>query len=68
MKITVRFLPKGNEEVVDVDDKALGSDLLGKLNLAPDAHIITRNSSPVPIDDEMSNGDVIEIIQVVSGG
>jgi sulfur carrier protein ThiS len=68
MKIEVRFLPRGNNEDIELEEGALGLDLLVKLELAPDAHIITRDKSPIPMDDELSDGEVIEIIQVVSGG
>ncbi len=43
-------------------------DLLEKLELAYDAHIVTRSNEPISIDEELRDNDDIGIIKVVSGG
>ena len=69
MKITVQFVPERNESAdVEVKDDAICLDILDRLNLSPDAHIVTRNGAPIPIDERLKDGENIEIIKVVSGG
>jgi sulfur carrier protein ThiS len=69
MKINVQFIPQKNEiPNVEVPDGALCLDVLDKLNLSPDAHIVTREGEPIPIDEKLKDGEKIEIIKVVSGG
>jgi len=69
MKVKVKLMPKGKKfDDVNIKSGANGLELLRKLNLAPDAHIITRKGSPIPLDEKLSQGDKIDIIQVISGG
>jgi sulfur carrier protein ThiS len=69
MKINVQFLPERNEIAdVEVADGAMCLAVLEKLNLSPDAHIVTREGDPIPIDEKLKDGEKIEIIKVVSGG
>ncbi len=69
MKVKVKLIPSGKElDDTEVEDDANGQALLEKLGLAPDAHIITRAGSPIPLDEELKEGDEIHIIKVVSGG
>jgi sulfur carrier protein ThiS len=51
-----------------MDEKATGIDLLRKLRLAPDAHILVRRDVPIAADDALANGDRVRVIAVVSGG
>ncbi|UCE37429.1 MAG: MoaD/ThiS family protein [Thermoplasmata archaeon] len=68
MIIKVKYIPNGKKENIEIKIKATGQDILDKLNLAPDAHIISKNGNPIPLDAELEDGENIEIIQVVSGG
>jgi sulfur carrier protein ThiS len=43
-------------------------DLLRKLQLYPDAHIVLRGKTPVPLSDRPHDGDELRIIKVASGG
>jgi sulfur carrier protein ThiS len=69
MKVNVQFLPE-RQGIADVEvvDGAICSDVLDKLGLSPDAHIVTREGYPIPIDEKLKDGEKIEIIKVVSGG
>ena len=69
MKVKAKLMPKGIKfDDVNLTDGATGLELLKKLNLALDAHIITRKGSPIPLDEKLRQGDKINIIQVISGG
>ncbi len=69
MDIKVKLLPGEKEDLdVEVADGANCLDILDKLDLSPDAHIVAREGDPIPIDEKLKNGEQIEIIKVVSGG
>jgi sulfur carrier protein ThiS len=46
----------------------LVQSLLKKINLKPDTIIVLSNNKPIPIDDELTDGDDLTILQVSSGG
>jgi sulfur carrier protein ThiS len=66
MKVTV--VRNKRSEVLDLDDDATIEDLLGNLELYPDAHIVLRGKTPVPLGDRPHDGDELRIIKVASGG
>lgn len=69
MQVKVTLLPQKKEiQEVEIKEGFTGLDLLEKLDLAYDAHIITRNNEPIAIDEELKDNDDIGIIKVVSGG
>ncbi len=50
-------------------EKALTVEqVLKKLNLKPDTVIVMSKNYPVPIDDEIKEGQELTILQVSSGG
>ena len=68
MRIEVEFHPGGEERTVELPPKSSGTDLVKALGLAPDAHILVRDETPIPEDEALRAGDRIRIIAVVSGG
>jgi len=42
--------------------------MLDSLGLFPDAHIVVRGRTPVPLDAPLESGDNLRIIKVASGG
>lgn len=69
MQVKITLLPqKNNVQEIELNEGSTGLDLLEKLNLAFDAHIITRDDSPIALDEELKEKDEIGIIKVVSGG
>lgn len=69
MRINYKLIPQGNKfEIMNVKNSATGFGLLNELNLAPDAHILTREGDPIPLDERLTDGDKIGIIRIVSGG
>ncbi len=53
---------------MQLDEGADGLQLLGRLNLNPEAHLIIREGKPVPVDLELRDGDQLSIVTVISGG
>ncbi len=69
MMVKAIFLPRGAEEKdLEMAEGSTGMDLLKKLNLPPDAHILVRDKIPIPLDEKLLAGEKIGIIRVVSGG
>jgi sulfur carrier protein ThiS len=68
MKVVVEFFPQRREIVMDLPARSNGHDLMKSLLLAPDVHILVRDDVPIPIDEELKEGDRVRIIAVVSGG
>jgi sulfur carrier protein ThiS len=69
MRVKVKLLPREKKfKDVDVKNGAIGKDLLEKLRLQPDAYIIARKGNPIPLDEELKEGEKISIFQVISGG
>lgn len=69
MEITAVLLPRKSEErILEMAEGSTGMELLEKLNLPYDAHILTRDEVPIPLDGKLVDGDRIRIISVVSGG
>ncbi len=68
MNITVT-LPKTKEKRKLEFEKVLTIEqVLKKLNLKPDTVIVMNKNRPVPIDDEINDGQGFTILQVSSGG
>ncbi|UCF08577.1 MAG: hypothetical protein JSW28_02495 [Thermoplasmata archaeon] len=68
MMVNVRLLPAKESKKVELSDDATGLDLLSLLALSPDAHIITRRDSPIPLTEQLVDGESLGVISVVSGG
>lgn len=69
MLIKVTLLPHDKEiQEIHMDEGTTCQDLLEKLELAYDAHIVTRSNEPISIDEGLRDNDDIGIIKVVSGG
>jgi sulfur carrier protein ThiS len=68
MQVAVEILPGHREQNLEMREKATGIDLLRRLGLAADAHILVRGDLPIPADDALADGDHVRVIAVVSGG
>lgn len=68
MQIIAELVPRRGEETVTLEPGARGLDLLRALRLPPNAHLLVRGSTPIPIDELLEDGERIRVIGVVSGG
>jgi sulfur carrier protein ThiS len=68
VQVAVEILPGHREQNLEMNEKATGIDLLRRLGLAPDAHILVRGDVPIAADDALADGDRVRVIAVVSGG
>lgn len=68
MKISVTILPDNSLKEVEIKSGSKIFDLIKKIHLKPDALIVLKDSKPIPIDEILSEGQKLTILQVASGG
>jgi sulfur carrier protein ThiS len=68
VNIQVEFFPSKEKRVVKIEGKPTGVELLKDMKLHLDAYILVKNNTPIPIDQELEDGDRIRLLSVVSGG
>ncbi|QLH75763.1 MAG: hypothetical protein HPY73_09130 [Methanomassiliicoccales archaeon] len=52
----------------ELADGSTVEDLLRKMGLYPDAHIVLRGKVPVPITERLVDSEELRVIKVASGG
>ncbi len=68
MHITITFSRTKEKRKLEFKKPLTVEHVLKKLNLKPDTVIVMNKNHPVPIDDEIKDGEEINILQVSSGG
>ncbi len=68
MQVTTELVQARRTETVDLSDAATGFDLLRRMGLAPDAHLLVRGDVPIPLDATLTDQEHLRILAVVSGG
>jgi len=68
MRVTAELFPARETRAVDLSEDADGYELMKRLGLAPDVHILVRDDVPIPIDERLRAGERVRVIAVVSGG
>ena len=68
MKITVKLQRSNEVKQIEINPNSTVQDVLSKIDIKPDTVIIMRSNKPIPIDDEITDGQELTILQVSSGG
>jgi sulfur carrier protein ThiS len=68
VKIKVKISRTNETKEVSLENGTTVQDLLKKINLKPDTIIVINKDKPIPIDDEIKDGEELTILQVSSGG
>ncbi len=68
MRVLAERVPTHKTDEIELPAKATGMDLLKRLNLSPDAHLLIRGERPIPVDEPLTEGEHLVILAVVSGG
>ncbi len=68
LRVTVETMPARRTQLVELPDGSNGFDLLDSLHFAPDAHLLVRDETPLPLDEPLADGETVRVIPVVSGG
>ncbi len=68
MEITIKMQRTQEIKKIHLENNSKVEDLLKKINIKPDTVIVMYKNKPLPIDDILKNRQVIDILQVSSGG
>ena len=68
MKVKIHLVNDYKNFDLSLPELALAGDSIKELDIPPDTVIITRNGQPIPLDSELSDGDELAVIRVLSGG
>ncbi len=68
IRITVKIAGEGEKRELELDDKSAIIDVLKDTGKNPETVVVRKNGKIVPEEEILSDGDEIEVIQIVSGG
>lgn len=62
------IMPDGKRRSLKLTGKAVVSDVVSKTKLNPEAVLVRRGKEIITFDEPVSENDMLEIINVASGG
>ncbi len=69
IRVEVTLLPTRKEtRTLELDPGSRVEDAMRALGLYPDAWVPVRGDTPVPVDEELKDGDRLKLVAAVSGG
>jgi len=68
VNVTVKLLRNNETRKIKLKSGSKAEDVLKKMNLRPDTVIIMCEKQPIPVDEEIKEGQDLTILQVSSGG
>lgn len=68
MKIKIKISRTKETKNLELEAGTKVQDAIKKLNLKPDTIVVMSKNKPIPIDNELRDGEELVIIQVSSGG
>lgn len=68
MAVRARLIPEGRVVEIPVKGRVKVRALLEELGLNPEAAVVLRSGRPLTEDDEVSDGDQVDVVRVLSGG
>lgn len=66
MRFKVKF--KGKEDWIESESKVKIKDVIKRFEVTPDICVVCKNGEVVTEDENVNEGDFIEIIVAISGG
>jgi len=68
MKVFVEIKPDNVIKEIEIKSGSKINDLIKKINLKPDMLIVLNDSVPIPVDENLIDGQRLCILKVASGG
>jgi len=68
VNITIKISRTNETKTINLKTGSTVQDVLTKINMKPDTLIVINKNNPIPIDQELKNGEELTILQVSSGG
>lgn len=66
--ISISVRRRGTEKRLQLPSGSKAEDVIRGLGLNISTHIVLRGNMPIPIDDGINDGEVLDLIETVSGG
>jgi len=66
--VTVKLYGQKKTKIIKLTQGTKIADMLKQLNYNPDVVAVRCNKKIVPEEERLANGDIIEIIPIVTGG
>ncbi len=67
--MAIKIISEEEEKVIKLENKSMSiEELLRKVGINPVTVIVKKNDKIVPVEEKANDGDVLELIPVVSGG
>ncbi len=63
--VRVKLLPGGATKTVEASTLL---ELLDKLGLSSESHVVLRDGTPLPETERLKDGDSLVVVRVLSGG
>lgn len=69
MEVTVELqAEERGTRTVEVPEEATAADVVEALSYHPEAHVVIREGTPLPLDAPIEDGDEVTVLRIVSGG
>jgi sulfur carrier protein len=68
MAVRARLIPEGRVIEVNVKGRIKVRSLLEKLGLNTEAAVVLKSGRPLTEDEELEDGDYVDVVRVLSGG
>ncbi|GAB6147498.1 hypothetical protein JCM10135_00390 [Stetteria hydrogenophila] len=68
MPVRVKLVPEGRVVEVRVEGSVRAGALLRMLGLNPESAVVLRSGTPLTEDEEVRDGEEVEVVRVLSGG
>ena len=68
MKITIELSRSKETREIHLKKGSTVKEVLKKINIKPDTIIVIRKDEPIPIDEELINGERLKILEISSSG
>lgn len=68
MKVKARLIPGGKTKTLELKRGAVAEDVVRLLGMNRETIVVRRGGKPIPECEPLADGDLLEIITVISGG
>lgn len=68
MKIKAKLIPGGKTKTLELKRGAVAEEVVRLLGMNRETVVVRRGGNPIPECEPLANGDLLEIITVISGG
>ncbi len=68
MKVKARLIPGGKTKTLELKKGAVAEDAVRLLGMNRETIVVRKRGLPIPECEPLANGDLLEVITVISGG